>query len=69
MSEQDLICPDGIASMLKCTREHVLKRVVRRPGFPAPRIHLSQRMRQWGRDDVIAYLTAKPRSPGRPRQS
>jgi hypothetical protein len=65
----DLVCPGGIAEILKCTRAHVLKRIVRSPGFPKPAINLSRKMRQWDRDDVMTFLTSKPRCAGQPRRS
>lgn len=68
MSEE-LICTAGIAALLGCTREHVTDRLIKKAGFPRPKIELSQKMRRWDRDEVMHYLTQKPRRAGRPRSS
>ena len=52
----------GIAELLACTRAHATTRVVKQPGFPAPVLNLSQRLRRWNRAEVEAYLKAGPRS-------
>jgi len=64
----DLIDAGDIAALLKRSREHVVDRIVKRPGFPRPAIDLSQKTRFWDRDEVMAFLKTR-RKPGRPRQS
>jgi predicted DNA-binding transcriptional regulator AlpA len=61
MAEESLIDTSGIASLLGCTREHATDRIIKKPGFPKPRIELSQKMRRWDKDEVMAFLTTKKR--------
>lgn len=63
--QEGLIDTAGIASLLGCTREHATDRIIKKAGFPKPRIDLSQKMRLWDKDDVMGFLT-KPKSR-RPR--
>jgi predicted DNA-binding transcriptional regulator AlpA len=56
-----------IAEILKVRREYVRDRVVKLPDFPAPAITLSQRVRRWRREDVVAWASPEQepeRKPG-----
>ena len=58
---QDWITTADIASIMELTREHVADYVVKRAGFPAPVVKLSQRTRRWSRIAVMAYITRTPK--------
>lgn len=45
-----------IAKMAGVTRRHVTSQIVKRPGFPAPCINASQRLRAWPTKKVLAYF-------------
>jgi predicted DNA-binding transcriptional regulator AlpA len=51
-----LIDTQQIAAILGVSREHVTNRLTKRPGFPAPRVNLSQRLRRWSEAEVLAWL-------------
>lgn len=54
----------AIAAMLGVSRAHVTDRLTKQSTFPAPVIDLSQRLRRWDREQVMAWLgvRAAPRS-------
>ena len=45
-----------IAAMIGLTREYVTDVLIKRPKFPKPVVNLSQRLRRWEREDVLAYF-------------
>jgi predicted DNA-binding transcriptional regulator AlpA len=45
-----------IATLLGVSRQHVTNRIVKRPDFPKPVINLTQRLRAWRTDEVLAYF-------------
>ena len=45
-----------IAQLVGVTRRHVTGQIVKRPGFPAPCINASQRLRAWPTKKVLAYF-------------
>ena len=51
-----LIGTQEIAQIVGVSRKHVTDRIVTRPDFPKPVIALSQRVRKWAEDEVMAYL-------------
>jgi len=51
----DLIDTGGIAKMFGITRAWATDSITKQPGFPRPRINLSQRLRRWSRDDVTQW--------------
>ena len=61
MAQEGLLDTEGIASLLGCTREHVTDRLSKKPGFPKPKINLSQKLRRWDKDEVMAFATTKPK--------
>lgn len=52
----DLIDTGSIAQMLGVTRIHATSSITKQPGFPRPRVNLSQRLRRWSRDDVLQWI-------------
>ena len=52
-----LIDTGGIAKLLGVSRAHVTDRLTKAPTFPAPVIDLSQRMRRWDREQVLAWMS------------
>lgn len=59
MSEKinnDLIDTRSIAQMLGVTRAWATSSITKQPGFPRPRVNLSQRLRRWSRDDVVQWV-------------
>lgn len=65
-----LIDTGGIAKLLGVSRAHVTDRLTKAPTFPPPVIDLSQRLRRWDRDAVLAWMTDNSRarrSVARPR--
>jgi predicted DNA-binding transcriptional regulator AlpA len=54
-----LLDTQQIASLLNVTREYVTDKLTKRPGFPAPRINQSRRLRRWAESDVLAYLAGQ----------
>lgn len=52
-----LIDTGGIAKLLGVSRAHVTDRLTKAPTFPAPVIDLSQRMRRWNREQVLAWMS------------
>lgn len=59
MAQEGLLDTAGIASLLGCTREHATDRIIKKVGFPKPRINLSQKLRRWDKDEVMVFLTKK----------
>lgn len=55
MKKQTLSTHD-IALLLGVSREHVTNRIVKHPDFPKPIVNLSQRIRSWAADEVLAYF-------------
>lgn len=51
-----------IALLLSVSREHVTNRIVKHPDFPKPAINLSQRIRVWNADEVLAYFKKRQRA-------
>ena len=45
-----------IAQLAGVTRRHATGQIVKRPGFPAPCINASQRLRAWPTAKVLAYF-------------
>ena len=45
-----------IAALLRLKRDTVTERIVRRPDFPKPWVHLSQKHRLWRLSDVMAWV-------------
>lgn len=45
-----------IAALAGVTRRHATGQIVKRPGFPAPCINASQRLRAWPTAKVLAYF-------------
>ena len=45
-----------IAQLAGVTRRHATGQIVKRPGFPAPCINASQRLRAWPTKKVLAYF-------------
>ena len=45
-----------IAALAGVTRRHATGQIVKRPGFPAPCINASQRLRAWPTKKVLAYF-------------
>jgi predicted DNA-binding transcriptional regulator AlpA len=52
----DLIDTSIIARMLGVTRAWATSSITKQPGFPKPRINLSQRLRRWSREDVTKWV-------------
>lgn len=63
MNTNNLMTTDDIAKLVGVTRATATNRIVKRPGFPAPVINLSQRTKRWSTDDVLKYLKSGRRSP------
>lgn len=59
---------EEIARMLGVKQKTVTDKIVKQPGFPAPAVNLSQKLRRWAEDDVMDYLKSGRRparvSPG-----
>jgi predicted DNA-binding transcriptional regulator AlpA len=51
-----------IALILGVKRKTVTDKIVKQPGFPAPAVNLSQKLRRWAQDDVLAYVKSGRRS-------
>lgn len=45
-----------IAKLLGVTQRHATGKIVKRPGFPAPCINASQRLRAWPTKKVLHYF-------------
>lgn len=60
---------EEIARMLGVKQKTVTDKIVKQPGFPAPAVNLSQKLRRWAEDDVLAYLKAGRRSARASRDS
>ena len=45
-----------IAQFAGVTRRHATGQIVKRPGFPAPSMNASQRLRAWPSAKVLAYF-------------
>lgn len=56
-----------IAALLNVTREHVTDKLTKAPGFPAPAVDLSRKMRRWDESEVLEWLRRGARRS--PRQS
>lgn len=52
----DLINTLDIAKMLGVTRLWVTNSITKKPGFPKPKINLSQRVRHWSRKEVDKWM-------------
>ena len=53
---------EEIARMLGVKQKTVTDKIVKQPGFPAPAVNLSQKLRRWAQDDVMTYLKSGRRS-------
>lgn len=54
-----LVGTKEIAAMLACTQAHVTDRIVRMPGFPAPKVALSRKTRRWDMAEVLRFVEAR----------
>lgn len=52
----DLITIDDMSVTLSLSRAYVRDRLVKRIGFPRPKLDLSQKCRRWCRDEFNAWL-------------
>jgi predicted DNA-binding transcriptional regulator AlpA len=52
----DLIGTADIANMLRLTRDYVTDRLTKKPGFPKPRVAISQKTRLWSRSDIEKWM-------------
>ncbi len=57
----ELITTGDIAQYLGVTREYVTDKLTKRPDFPKPAICISQKLKKWRRDEVLAYCSGKKR--------
>jgi predicted DNA-binding transcriptional regulator AlpA len=48
-----------IATILGVCQKHVTNRIVKHPDFPKPVINLTQRLRAWRTDEVLAYFKTR----------
>lgn len=63
MTDQaDLVDTADIAAILNVTREHVTDKLTKAPGFPAPTVNRSRKLRRWDRAEVMAWLKGGRRS-------
>lgn len=60
---------EEIARMLGVKQKTVTDKIVKQPGFPAPTVNLSQKLRRWAQDEVLAYLKSGRRSARETRDS
>jgi predicted DNA-binding transcriptional regulator AlpA len=55
------ISTENIAQMLGVTRKHVTNRLTKHPGFPAPVINVSQKVRRWDEEEVRRWVAGQSR--------
>lgn len=67
--QTDLLDTGDLAALLGVTRAHITGRLTKRPDFPRPAIDLSQKMRRWRLQDVMAWASGTTTAPLRPRPS
>lgn len=48
-----------IAVMARCSRAHATDRLTKEPGCPKPVINHSQKLREWDRDAMSAFLSRR----------
>lgn len=61
----ELLTPQEIADILKVPLRQAKEKVLRSPGFPAPALNLSQKLRRWSRADVESWIERKARQNAR----
>ena len=61
----ELLTPQEIADILKVPLRQAKEKVLRSPGFPAPALNLSQKLRRWSRADVEGWIERKARQNAR----
>lgn len=50
-----LIDTKDIAELLGLTRDYVTDRLTKQPGFPKPKINISQKTRRWCREEILQW--------------
>ena len=50
-----LIDTARIATLLSVSHRHATEVITKKPGFPAPKMNVSQRMRRWDEDEVRTW--------------
>jgi predicted DNA-binding transcriptional regulator AlpA len=61
LSALDAVDTAGVAALLGISREYATDHIVKMPGFPAPVVNLSQKLRAWDRDEVLAFIKKRTR--------
>jgi predicted DNA-binding transcriptional regulator AlpA len=52
----DLLSTADIARLLGLTRDYTTDKLTKRPGFPKPRVAISQKTRRWAREEVELWM-------------
>ncbi len=58
-----------IAQLLGVKQKTVTDKIVKHPDFPTPTVDLSQKVRRWAKDEVLAYVKSARRSARGSRDS
>ncbi len=59
----DLLGTAEIAQMLGLSREYTTDKLTKKPGFPKPRVSVSQKTRRWAREDLEQWMRGPEKSP------
>lgn len=58
----ELLSTADIARMLGLTRDYTTDRLTKKPGFPKPRVAISQKTKRWAREDIEKWMSGPSES-------
>jgi predicted DNA-binding transcriptional regulator AlpA len=59
----DLLGTADIARMLGLSRDYITDKLTKKPGFPKPRVAISQKTKRWAREDIEQWMRGPQKSP------
>ena len=55
--EVELLTPDEVAALLRCSTRQVTERIMKRPGFPQPlNMKIMGRLKRWKKEDIHNWI-------------
>ncbi|MDH5612231.1 MAG: helix-turn-helix domain-containing protein [Gammaproteobacteria bacterium] len=56
-TEIELLTPDEVAELLRCSKRQVLERLVKRTGFPQPlNPRIMGSLKRWKKEDMLNWI-------------
>lgn len=59
----DLLNTADIARLLGLSRDYTTDKLTKKPGFPKPRVAISQKTKRWAREDIENWMRGPNKSP------